>query len=283
MASRKATSGRLNDLTAKEWVKATRSWFVCDGRPADIPPNVQMHPASFPPDVPERFILLFTRRGETVLDPFVGSGGTLVACLRTGRRGIGVELNETYAETTRERLRRENTPLGGACEQTVHCADAREIGNLGLGPVDYLITSPPYWNMLRKSRGHAQSTHKARAESGLDCVYSEDSRDLGNMEGYEAYVEALGEVLTSAAELLRPGAYATVIAQNVRTPDGEMAPLAWDLASRLRRSLALKQETLWCQDKKRLACWGYPAEYVSNVHHHYCLHFRKPGARGTGG
>ena len=268
------SSRRLNDLSAKEWVKATRSWFTCDGRREDITPDIERHPASFPPEVPERFILFFTRPGQTVLDPFVGSGSTLVACLRTARRGIGIELSERYAESARRRLGQ--PPAEGAPEQSVICADAADLLSLGLGPVDYLITSPPYWNMLRQSRGRAESTHKARAARGLDLAYSDDPRDLGNLGDYEAYLDALTGVLRQAAELLTPGRYATVIVQNIRTPAGEMAPLAWDLAARLRQFLRLKQETLWCQDKKRLACWGYPSAFVSNVHHHYCLHFQKP-------
>jgi len=279
---------RLNDLTAKEWVKATRSWFTCDGSRHEITADIEMHPASLPPEVPERFIRLFTHEGDTVLDPFVGSGGTLVACLRAGRRGIGVELSEKYAEAARRRLAKLGTgtisggtsspkmvPVPNCAEQRVICADAAQLQTLGIGPVDYVITSPPYWDMLRHSRGHATSAHKRRAKSGLDLAYSDDERDLGNIGDYEAYLEALAGVLEQAAGLLRPGKYATVIAQNIRIPDGEMAPLAWDIAARLRRFLQLKQETIWCQDKKRLGCWGWPTSYVSNVHHHYCLHFRK--------
>jgi hypothetical protein len=54
-----------------------------------------------------------------------------------------------------------------------------------------------------------------------------------------------------------------------------MAPLAWDVARRLRRVWRLRQETIWCQNNKRLGCWGYPTTFVSNVHHHYCLTFQK--------
>lgn len=271
-------SQRLNDLDGKAWVKATRSWFVCDGRTRSMTRGVQMHPASFPPEVPERFIRFFTREGQTVLDPFVGSGGTLVACLQTGRRGIGVELSEEYCAVTRERLRQAALPLDARQppEQQVICADASGLRQLEIEPVDYCITSPPYWDMLRHSRGNVDSVHKDRAEKGLDCTYSEDPRDLGNIGDYEAYIEALAGVFEQVTEVLKPGAYLTVVVQNLRPPDGEMAPLAWDIALRLRAFLRLMQETVWCQDNKRLGCWGYPTTFVSNVHHHYCLTFQKP-------
>lgn len=271
-----ACSARLNDLSAKEWVKATRSWFTCDGRPEDISPDIEMHPASFPPEVPERFISFFTHQGDLVLDPFVGSGSTLVACIRTGRRGIGIELVGKYAETARRRVQTITSALVKAPEQRVLCADATRLAELALGPIDYLITSPPYWNMLRCSRGNARSAHKRRAAIGLDLAYSDDPRDLGNIGDYDTYLLALVGVFRQASELLRPGKYATVVVQNIRTPEGDLATLAWDLAAELRQFLRLKQETIWCQDKKGLACWGWPVSYVSNVHHHYCLHFQKP-------
>ncbi len=267
---------RLNDLDAKEWVKATRSWFVCDGRAGSMPPGVKKHPASFPPEVPERFVRFFTRKGDTVLDPFVGSGGTLVACLQTGRRGIGIDLSEEYCATARERIRQTSPPLdaGEPPEQTVICADAASLGELDIGPVDYCLTSPPYWDMLHHSRGNVDSVHKERADRGLDPVYSDDPRDLGNISGYGAYIDALAHVFEQVASALKPKAYATIIVQNLRPPDGEMAPLAWEVALRLRKFLRLVQETIWCQDNKRLGCWGYPTTFVSNVHHHYCLTFR---------
>jgi DNA modification methylase len=263
---------RLNDLGAKEWVRLTRSWFVCDGRAGSITPEVVLHPATFPPEVPERFIRFFTRAGETVLDPFLGSGGTLLACAAAGRRGIGVELNPAYCEASRVRLDRAGAT---APEQTVLLSDARDLANLALGPIDYCFTSPPYWDMLRHSRGHADSSHKQRAQSGLDRVYSDDPRDLGNLADYETYLDALAAVFAAVDEVLRPGRYATLVLQNIRTRNGEMVPLAWDVAQRLRRFWVLQQETVWCQDNKRLGCWGYPTTFVSNVHHHYCLTFRK--------
>lgn len=268
---------RLNDLSGSEWVKATKSWFICDGRPRSVTPEVRDHPATYPPEVPQHFIRLFTRDGATVLDPFVGTGSTLLACLELGRRGVGVELNEEYCEVARDRLARADAVLSkGRPPQEVICADASELRALGIEPIDYCITSPPYWDMLRRSRGQARSEHKNRAEAGLDLSYSDDTHDLGNIEGYEAYVEALANVFEQVAELLKPGKYATVIVQNIRTAEGTMAPLAWDIARRVGEVLQLVQETVWCQDKKRLGCWGYPTTFVSNVHHHYCLTFRKP-------
>ena len=66
------------------------------------------HAATFPVDLPAWFIKLFTEPGDVVLDPFIGSGTTAVACVRLGRRYIGFEWNPEYVQVARERLEKES-------------------------------------------------------------------------------------------------------------------------------------------------------------------------------
>jgi len=65
------------------------------------------HPAPFPVELPKRCIKLFTFRGGVVLDPFLGSGTTLIACQQTDRVGIGVEINRDYCRLAAKRLRQD--------------------------------------------------------------------------------------------------------------------------------------------------------------------------------
>lgn len=62
------------------------------------------HPAAFPEEIPERLLKLNTYEEEVVLDPFMGSGTTLVACEKLNRKGIGIELSEKYINMAKERL-----------------------------------------------------------------------------------------------------------------------------------------------------------------------------------
>nr|WP_307189299.1 site-specific DNA-methyltransferase [Caldicellulosiruptor kronotskyensis] len=62
------------------------------------------HPAPFPVELPRRCIKLFSFEEDTVLDPFLGSGSTLIAALEEGRQGIGVEIDSSYVELAIKRI-----------------------------------------------------------------------------------------------------------------------------------------------------------------------------------
>jgi DNA modification methylase len=263
---------RLNNLDGREWVKSTKSWFVVN--PPSRTRDQTKHPAKFPEGLVARFVRYFTRQGGWVIDPFVGVGSTLVACKTLDRNSVGIELNPRYAFTTQSEVEKAT----GSGEHHIINGDSNRIASLlqqtfgGKAPqFDYLITSPPYWDMLHKSRGGNDSVHKERARKGLDQFYSTSTSDIGNIASYEDYIEAVGQVLDSVKPFLKEHAYITVVAQNMLDTDGNMRPIAWDLARRLSKTYRLRQEQIWCQDNKRLGCWGYPTTYVSNVHHHYCL------------
>lgn len=253
---------RLNNLTGKEWTKSTRSWLIHNPKPRKG--DEILHPAKFPESLIEEFILFFTKEGELVLDPMAGTGSTLVACDNTGRKGIGIELINKWADIAKKRTK-----------QTVIQADATEMDKLNLPTVDFCITSPPYWTMLRKSRGHVRSVAHIRKEQGLDVYYSEIPEDIGNITEYSEYLDALYKVFEQVYRVLGNNRYLVVIVQNIRTKEGGMIPVAWDLAKKLSTLYVLKQERIWCQSNKMLGIWGYPSTYVSNVHHHYCLVFEK--------
>lgn len=286
----------LNNLTGTEWIKFTKSWFICDSRRYHRNKATELHPARFPEEMVAEFLRFFTKRGGWVLDPFCGSGATLVACLEQGRNGVGIELSEKYVEVTRRRLAEQEADTSawviqadargvdsagvwqrlpsGTGLQTGDADTPLESGATGLPSFDFLITSPPYFDMLHHPRGGVKSKHQERIEAGLDQVYSPHERDLGNVSDYGEFIESLGEVFDRCRAVVKPDRYMVVIVQNLRAPGGEVLPLAWDLARRLSRNWLFQGERIWCQNSKRLGIWGYPKVFVPNYHHHYCLIFR---------
>jgi hypothetical protein len=274
-AAERTRSGPLNDLSGTEWIRFTRSWFVANPPPRSA--AERRHPAKFPERLADEFLRFFTRKGMWVLDPFAGTGSTLVSARRLGRHAIGIELVPEFA-----RLAERRAALAGddRTRSLVLVADSRRITELwrdhALPPVQCVLTSPPYWDVLSKGRGGVRSVHRRRAESGLATVYSGDSRDLANLHDYDAFVTALVGILEQAAAVLEPRRYMIVVLQNLRDETGRIRRLAWDVAARLEgERLAFQGERIWCQDSKPLGIWGYPSTFVPNYHHHYCLIFRR--------
>jgi DNA modification methylase len=272
MTKKRPFRNRLNNLEPKEWLKFQKSWFT--HKPPPRRKDVLLHPAKFPETLAQEFIEFFTKRDQTVLDPMVGTGSTLVACLRAGRNGIGIELNPAYAKVARKMVADEQETLGKHASELradVITGDAASLTDFDLPSIDYVLTSPPYWNMLH-ARG-AETQRKRRASSTLDVVYSDDPADVGNIEDYDIFISRLTSIYANLQTILRPRAYLTIIVKNVKK-GGRIYPLAWDLALRLREIYTLKDEKIWCQDDIRLAPYGLGNAWVSNTFHHYCLQFR---------
>ena len=285
---------KVNNLTGKEWVKFTKSWDILDMEDKEsffiINPkrrneDVILHPAKYPEELVTKLIEFFTKEGEIVFDPFLGTGSTLVAAKESKRKGIGIELMKKYAEISKKRiedsLNKEHFVITGNSKDIFLLKDENGksineiLDEIGKSQVDLIVTSPPYWDMLKKSRGNITSNHKKHINSGRDEHYGDSKEDFGNIKDYEEYLTNLIDIFNNCYDILKQKGYLVVVIQNIRTPNGEMKPLAWDLGMRLSKKYVLKQEKLWLQNNKRLNCWGYPSTYVSNVHHHYCLIFKK--------
>lgn len=262
----------LNDLTSKEWIKFQKSWFIHNPPPREK--NVLLHPAKFPESLVQEFVEFFTKKGMTVLDPMVGTGSTLIACIKSERKAYGIELNKKYADIASDRVKKYLMPdLFGKKELTIRVinGDAKDIGKYNLPQIDYCITSPPYWDMLRMKGAHTQ---KYRRENDLDVAYSDDKKDLGNINDYSSFLDSLVEIYRKVYEILRHRAYLTIIVKNIKKK-GKIYPLAWDLGNKVGEFFTLKDEKIWCQDNQRLAPYGMGNAWVSNTFHHYCLNFRK--------
>ena len=262
---------RLNNLTSKEWIKFQKSWFIIN--PKSRQKNVLLHPAKFPEELIENFIKFFTKEGQTVLDPMVGTGSTLIAAMNTNRNAIGIELSKKYADVALQRVNsrtQEITEHENKKNVKLYKGDARLVDKINISDIDFCITSPPYWDMLREK---GFETQKTRQEKNYDVYYSEDQQDVGNIDDYMKFVDELNEIYSKVHKIMKKGGYLTVIVKNIKK-GGKIYPLAWDLARKLD-CFTLKDEKIWCQDNVKLAPYGYGYSWVSNTVHHYCLIFKK--------
>lgn len=101
---RKINNG-VSDITRKEFLEWTNGVWTFIGESK----KRVGHPAPFPVELPKRCIKLFSYVGDTILDPFLGSGTTLIGCLQTNRCGIGVEIDTAYCELAKNRIIKEGS------------------------------------------------------------------------------------------------------------------------------------------------------------------------------
>jgi len=197
-----------------------------------------------------------------------------VAALRAGRHSYGIELNPKYAGIARQIIADERATMGKSIESllsNIITGDASHVLDFGLSMFDYVLTSPPYWDMLHAKGAGAQK--KRRTSSELDVLYSDDPNDLGNLHDYEEFLSKLVAIYAGLKPVLKEKAYLTIIVKNVKK-GGRIYPLAWDLGRELGKFYTLKDEKIWMQENQRLAPYGLGSAWVSNTFHHYCLQFR---------
>jgi DNA modification methylase len=267
-------NNKLNDLTGKEWIKFSKSWFV--HRPNRRKNNEILHPAKFPESLVEDFIKFFTKKNAWILDPFLGTGSTLIASGKLSRNAIGIELNKNYFKIAEDRINENNfkksvTPLLG---NSLKIKEILSKNGFPRRKFDYIITSPPYWNQLERN----SIRQKNRDEIGLDTKYSESDEDIGNLKKYEDFLEMQAQIFDKVYDLAKHNAYLTVITNNIYFKS-KLYPLAYDTAISLTKrgdkSWTLKDEKIWLQDDKPLIALGVNNAWVGNRHHQYCLIFRK--------
>lgn len=266
------TRRHLNDLTAKEWVRESVSVWTQRGLGKGHPDTLieREHPAPFSYQDVARVIRFFSKEGDTVIDPFLGVGSTLKAAALEGRNGIGIELNPKYAELSKLRLANEVPPeLLAQCQQEVLAGDSRVLAqDLPAGVASLVVTSPPYWNILRKVDHKAQ---QERISQNLDHHYGDHTADLGNIPDYEEFVEELGKVFAACRKAMKALGHLCVFVGDFRHKSRYYMFHA-DLARKLEGlGFMTKGMFILHQSQKRVFPYGYPSAFVPNLHHQYIL------------
>lgn len=268
---------RANNLDGRTWTRYSISVW------SDIRKNTAekelSHPALFPLALVERLLQIFTLPGDTVLDPFMGSGSTLLGALRLGRRGVGLEINGNYIGMFKRRLlemqgkqgEKGNDFADGENEDVVSVIedDARNLHHyFAPESLDLCLTSPPYWNILKAKR---TADHKPTRN------YGEARHDLGNIEEYSFFLDELYKVFLGVYQALKMGKYCIVVVMDIRKKN-IFYPLHMDL-SRLLLSLGFVLDDIIIWDRRdeynNLRPLGFPHVFRVNKVHEFILIMQK--------
>ena len=266
----------LSCITAKEWLKGQIGvWqFSYEGR--DIR-NKKVHPATFPISLARKAIELFTHEGELVLDPFVGSGTTLVAASDTNRNAVGFDLSEEYIRLCGERLA--SLELFNNTHQLAIQDDARNINNyLPEEDLSLIFTSPPYANLLNRKRKNKSRRDRKNEQLGKVEQYSQDARDLGILE-LEQYTTAMGDIYEKLLPLLKPKAHCIINVSDMWWENQRITIHVSVIEELRKRGYELRNIIIWDRTNivNRLGIFGWPSNYITmGVTFEYLLDFWRP-------
>lgn len=282
----KCQANHINCLTPKEWVKSQVGiWeFAYEKRDTR---DKSIHPAVFPIGLPKKVIQLFTHEGELVLDPFAGIGTTLVAAQDTNRNAVGFDIKKEYIDYTKKRLLQSRIPsfTGEKPQQLTINADARDIPNYFENEtISLIVTSPPYADMLNRSRKNKSMRGEARENEhyGKNQQYSTDSRDLGILPS-KIFAKELAQIYKAMLPLLKPKSHAVI---NINDPwvteikYGKREPLHSYIIDEMNAvGYELRNVMIW--DKRNLVngvgIFGWPNNYIKlGTTFEYILDFWKP-------
>ncbi|MEM5808293.1 MAG: DNA methyltransferase [Candidatus Aenigmatarchaeota archaeon] len=222
----KVKTGKINDINLLRWkeydeVITDSLWIL--GKRDTSGAHLGWYWGNFIPQIPRQMMLRYTKKGDWVLDTFVGSGTTLIECRRLGRNGIGIELNPEVAEKAKRMIEKEQNKDNVVSEVII--GDSRTIDiksildNYRIKQVQLLIMHPPYHDIIK---------------------FSKDSRDLSCAKNTEEFLKMFGEVVDNATPYLEKGRYFALVVGD-KYSKGEWIPLGfYCMQEVLKRGYLLK-------------------------------------------
>lgn len=242
--------GKVNDLNLNRWKEyndiITDSLWVLDKRDKSGAHNAGYW-GNFIPQIPNQLLRRYTKKNEWVLDPFLGSGTTLIECKRLGRNGIGIELQANVIQIAKKNLKKEQNP--SKIKTEIINADStsidlkKELNKLKIKSVQFVIMHPPYWDIIK---------------------FSDKPNDLSGADSVEKFLSMFGKVADNALSVLDKGRYFAVVIGD-KYSAGEWIPLGFYLMNDLiKKGYKLKStivknfdETKGKMNQKEL--WRYRA------------------------
>lgn len=271
------TPNKLNCLTAKEWLKSQIGVWQFTYEKRDVR-DKELHPATFPISLSKKVIELFSHKGELILDPFVGSGTTLIAAQDLDRNGIGFDLQEKYLQLCTDRLNSNQSLFNNSWQIAIQ-DDANNISSwIKPETLSLIWTSPPYANLLNRRRKNKSRRDRDNGQLGKVEQYSQDERDLGTMN-LKNYTVAMGDIFEKLLPLLQPKAHCVINVPDMWWENTRIT-LHVSLIQELRtRGYELRNIIIWDRTNivNQIGIFGWPSNYITmGVTFEYLLDFWKP-------
>ena len=203
--------GKINDLDMSKWKELTDVWtdslWIIPQRDNSGAHDGHYH-GNFVPQIPHQLLTRYTKAGDFVLDPFAGSGTTLIEAQRINRNSIGIELQPQVAMEAAVRIHSEHKD-GIIADTFVDDSRTFDINriktNYHINNVQFIIYHPPYWDIIK---------------------FSNDENDLSNSKTLEDFITNFRQVVKNTSSILEKNRYCAVVIGD-KYSNGQLIPLGF--------------------------------------------------------
>jgi len=212
---------------------------------------------NFAPQIARNIIEMYCEKGDSILDPMVGAGTTLIEAKLLSRNALGMDINPQAIELTKTALRFKHHPPS---KQQVKVGDARDLSFLKDGSFDLVLTHPPYLNIIRYSEGKIEG-------------------DLSNIASLSKFCNEIEKIAKELLRVLKPDKFCAILIGDTRKGK-HFVPLAFNVMQRfLKVGFVLKEDIIKVQHHcKSTERWRGKAQHDKFylIMHEHLFVFRKP-------
>lgn len=212
---------------------------------------------NFAPQIARNIIEMYSRKGDTVLDPMVGAGTTLIEAKLLARDAFGVDINPQAIELTKEAISFKHHP---ASSQQARLGDARDLSSIEDGSIDLVLTHPPYMNIIKYSEGKIAG-------------------DLSNIGSLPKFCDEIEKIACELLRVLKPDKYCAILIGDTRR-GRHFVPLAFHVMQRfLKAGFVLKEDIIKVQHNCTMTERWRPKARQGGFYlimHEHLFVFRKP-------
>jgi len=250
----------LNDLSNTEWMFFTRNVWITS-YPNELGFELRKKQGgNKPPRLMKDLIEFFTKKGEKVLDPMCGVGGTLIGCALAQRKGMGIELNKEWIDIY-DQVSKE----AGVKRFKVIAGDALEtLESLPEASFDFVVIDPPYRENVQWDRTMCNETYATRI-ANVPERYSTSEKDFGNILNYSQFLAKILLLSRKIKKILKKERYFAVFCKD-EYQNGEFHEKSSNIAEIIRKTgFQWKGKITWYQAGAKLRPYGVPYSYVPNI------------------